>query len=195
MLDSTRSASTILSFIRSSIGSWQIDRCLTKLNPQIHIYYTNLRALGIFQDKYVVKMRHSNSALVEHELRMMLLAGQCSVPPLGRALVSAGLSPAEKLKIIYQLSTLVSRLHGKGIIHRDIKPSNLLLSSDGELQFCDFEGAMLESEGRIPRVLSMRYLSPSRCANASLKPAPLSKLDDLYAVGVNLGDQLWTYSL
>lgn len=40
--------------------------------------------------------------------------------------------------IMYQLLRGLKYIHSAGIIHRDLKPSNLLLSSDCDVQICDF---------------------------------------------------------
>lgn len=40
--------------------------------------------------------------------------------------------------IMYQLLRGLKYIHSAGIIHRDLKPSNLLLSSNCDLQICDF---------------------------------------------------------
>jgi len=40
--------------------------------------------------------------------------------------------------IMYQLLRGLKYIHSAGIIHRDLKPSNILLSSDCDVQICDF---------------------------------------------------------
>jgi mitogen-activated protein kinase kinase len=88
------------------------------------------------------------------------------------------------LKIINQLCILVSRLHEKSIIHGDIKPSNLLLCFDGELRFCDFGDAVVDSEGDIPRSMSVRYSSPFTSRTTPV--VSWSKAEGLYATGISV---------
>jgi serine/threonine protein kinase len=170
------------------------------------------RFIAIFRDKYILKLFDDGIDSVEKELRMMLLAGDCSVIPLGRVfkegklygiimpyetpvvppspdpsytpLVSSEFSRGDRLRIINQLRVLLSRLHAKGIIHCDIKPSNLLLCSDGELRFSDFGEAAMEGEGDIPCAMTIQYSSPFICRTIPL--VPLTKAEDLYAAGISM---------
>ncbi|KAF8055780.1 hypothetical protein FPV67DRAFT_797318 [Lyophyllum atratum] len=111
---------------------------------------------------------------------MMLPAGDCSIRPLGRVYddgklcgivmplemviarripptcSKAGYTPdfdslPSPRRIIDALTKFLPRLHAKGVIHGDIKPSNILFClSDGELRFCDFGCAGLESDTPLP---------------------------------------------
>src|ERR1700722_19676809 len=199
--------------IDAPFGSWQMDRNETHLQNCKFLSLAAHGFIAVIQDKYVVKVYDDNVSAVRRELRMMILAGDCSVTPLGRlfneeklcgivmpyetSLVPPSTDPLHvpipdptlskdtRLKMINQLCALVSRLHSeKGILHGDIKPSNLLMCSDGELRLCDFGCAFLESEAEVPRALSTRYTSPYLCRMIPL--APLSRAEDLYATGVSI---------
>ena len=208
----TDSESSALSSIRASFGSWPMDRDFGDVRPFQGLYLAGRRFLAKFQDNYVFKFFDDGSEIVEKELRMMILAGDCSVTPLGRIfkdrelygiimtyetpiippspdlpymhLAPPNFSHSDKLRLINQLRILVSRLHEKGIIHGDIKPSNLLLCSDDEMRFCDFGDAAVDGEGDIPRAMSVRYSSPFMC---KITPSvSLTKAEDLYATGISM---------
>jgi serine/threonine protein kinase len=196
-----------------------MDRDFSDLRPCQDVYSAALRYIAVFQEKYALKMFYNGvdgpDTIVdrlERELSMMLLAGDCSVTPVGRVFnkgeiqgilmpyeisivppspdlsyvprVSSKFSRTDRLEIIDQLCGLVSRLHEKGVIHGDIKPSNLLLCSDGKLRFCDFAEAAIEGENYTPRALSTQYTSPFRCRSITI--SPLSINDDLYATGITI---------
>ena len=189
----------------------------TKLHNCHYISNTSHGFVAVFQDKYIVKVfdNHVNAVdvanAVRRELRMMILAGDCSVTPLGRVfndtlcgivmpretsivppsadplhvpVVDRALAKETRLGIIDQLRALVTRLHSRGILHGDIKPSNLLICSDGQLRFCDFGCAFLEREAQPPKALSVRYASPFLFRVRPM--APLSRAEDIYATGVSI---------
>ena len=189
-----------------------MDRDFGDVRPFQCLYLAARRFLAKFQDKYVFKFFDDGGGVVERELRMMILAGDCSVTPLGRLFKDGKLygiimlyetpiippsadgpymhlpppnfTRSDKLRFIAQLQVLVSRLHGKGIIHGDIKPSNLLLSSDEEMHFCDFGDTAVDGEGDIPRAMSVQYSSPFRCK--TIPSVPLTKAEDIYSTGISM---------
>ncbi|KAF8599053.1 kinase-like protein [Ceratobasidium sp. AG-I] len=149
--------------------------------------------------------------IIQKELRMMLLAKDCSVTPVGRvfedgqltglltlretpitaphkgwetAMVSPDLTREERLELIERFCLLLTRLHDRGLLHGDIKPSNLLSCSDGSLRFCDFAESFVEAQSAPPRASTTRYLSPYMVRTF---PSPVqTKAEDLYAAGVTV---------
>jgi hypothetical protein len=61
-----------------------MDRDFIDVCPFKGMYLAARRFLGKFQDKFDSKFFHDGSEMVEKELRMMILASDCSVTPLGR---------------------------------------------------------------------------------------------------------------
>jgi serine/threonine protein kinase len=188
-----------------------MDRDITDLSGFRALSITSDRTLGVFEGIYFLKLLEDSAELLGKELRMMLLAGDCSVAPVGRvfqygklygfftpyakalvpscdpfeeARIPLELPRSERLKLIDQLRLLLTRLHAKGLIHGDIKPTNLLICSDGELRFCDFAEAVVEADDTKPRAFTVQYLSPFM--SRTLPSPPLTKAEDLYAAGVSI---------
>jgi len=196
--------------INAPIGTYA-DKTSVDLQGCTFIHMAAHGYVAILRDsQYVVKVIRDNPDAVKRELKMMILAGDCAVAPLGRVvhegalcgivmrrgtslvppstdpyhvpIIDSALSKDARRNAITQLCTLVTQLHEKGIIHGDIKPSNLLLCSDGRIRLCDFACSCLETEAQVPRAVSTRYLSPFQVKNTPR----LSKEDDLYATGVSI---------
>ncbi|KAF8595726.1 kinase-like protein [Ceratobasidium sp. AG-I] len=192
-------------------GSWPMDSDFDNLPSRRRFSVTSDSFLSIIENNCFLKFLGDDAELLEKELRMMILAGDCSVSPLGRVfrggkicglvtsyetpivpwrgpfekpLVSLELSRADRLKLIDQLCALLSRLHAKGLIHGDVKPENLLICSDEELRFCDLAEATVEGSNTKPRAFTQRFMSPFMC-RASPWP-PLTKAEDIYATGISI---------
>ncbi|KAK0220998.1 kinase-like domain-containing protein [Armillaria nabsnona] len=201
--------------IRDPFGLWPMDREMADLRPYDVIHSSGAGFVAIVQGKYAIKTFYEPGEAMENELRMMLLAGDCSVAVVGRLYSNAEvvgfitqyescvapapevfknprirveLSAERKLEIIWQLCDLIDRLHKRGILHGDIKPPNLVMCSDGSLRLCDFGSAMLEADPVLSHSSTLNYSSPSSC-NVPPPPLPLppySKTDDLYATGMTV---------
>lgn len=88
----------------------------------------------------------------EHEIEMMLAAGDCSIRPLqivigsalpfGRPPIVYGYSmslekpleviavdPAQRLPIVHGTIAFILELHRKGVVHGDVRPANMLICS------------------------------------------------------------------
>ncbi|MDY6430143.1 MAG: serine/threonine-protein kinase [Bacilli bacterium] len=94
---------------------------------------------------------------------------------------SISLSLNETLNIMMQLTQGIAFVHKHGLIHRDIKPDNLFLLSDGTLKIADFGISLLEgSAGSNQKIQGTIYY----CAPEVLLGNPVSKLNDIYSMGV-----------
>lgn len=146
----------------------------------------------------------------QHEIDMMLIAGDCSVYPCERVvfpnpggtlsvqgftmmhetpLSAVATDPAWRLALIHGMVSCVLTLHTRGIVHGDIKPANMLLGSDGKIRLCDFAEARLVSEDPAAweGTVTVNYTSPHRCqAWPDSRDPPPTVEDDLYALGLSI---------
>jgi serine/threonine protein kinase len=76
-------------------------------------------SLPAFNDLYIVY------DLMETDLHQVLKSPQTITPEHARY-------------IIYQILRALKFIHSAGVLHRDLKPSNILLSSNCDVQVCDF---------------------------------------------------------
>jgi serine/threonine protein kinase len=180
------------------------DMSLAEIDSEL-IYFVG----GAWNYKYgelcvakVIATAHS-TPIVKHEWKMMNMAGNCSIKPIGRIFSADGLvgiympcarpldqllptlTRTERIRIIVELVSLLDQLHTKNIIHGDIKPPNILICSDGMLRFCDFATSSVDGDGHIAQAFSDRYSSPYRLRSAGEKP--LTKREDTYSLGVTCG--------
>ncbi|KZV88128.1 hypothetical protein EXIGLDRAFT_839473 [Exidia glandulosa HHB12029] len=147
---------------------------------------------------------------IEHELRIIRLAGDCAVGATGTitdegrlvgytmpectpifmpSFEELRLSPGlpDRCRIIQDAVSLVRRLHARGIIHADIQPFNFLYTSEGELKLCDFEGATTVPESRPTHRTTPAFWNPSTAwASFSRHRRGLvpSCSTDIYALGI-----------
>ncbi|KAJ3809806.1 kinase-like domain-containing protein [Lentinula lateritia] len=203
--------------IDAPFGSWATDRILSYMQPSRPIHWVGHGYVSVFEEKYVFKVFHEEDPSqpllirpkVEHELRMMLIAGSDSVQLIGRLFddtnqkligfimpyehalapgVDIGGEPGERAKeIIDKLCRLIKRLQARQIIHGDVKPSNLLLCSDGQVRLCDWALASVNGDNFIAYAVSDHYASSRRCC---LPQEPLALEEDLYATGVSIWE-IW----
>lgn len=89
-----------------------------------------------------------------------------------------------------QLFTILSRLHGEGLVHRDLKPANLMVAPDGQLTLIDFGLARESHESEVPALAVTAagevLGTPGYLAPEQIRGLPLDGRTDLYAVGVIL---------
>ncbi len=60
----------------------------------------------------------------------------------GQPLGTVELSKRQFSTVVRELCSVLTFLHGKGIIHRDIKPSNIILTEEGHVYLIDFDIAI-----------------------------------------------------
>jgi serine/threonine protein kinase len=82
-----------------------------------------------------------------------------------------------------KLSTLLERLHGRGLIYGDLKPPNVIIDlEEGKLFIVDFEGSTWAESGEATEMMTTTgFASPHREAGGML-----TRADDLYAFGALL---------
>src|SRR5436190_8166518 len=118
------------------------------------------------------------------ELEMMKLAGDCSITPrgqvlndgkvvgiimdLGQPINVSSLDASARRDLMNRIISLVDALHEKTILHGDIKLANILISPDGSLRFCDFEGSQLEKCTEAPENQTLNWISRERLMDLDL---------------------------
>ena len=93
------------------------------------------------------------------------------------------LPAAEAARVVSELLSALSVVHGKGIVHRDIKPENVLVGPTGEVHLTDFGIARLAQGPSLTRVTGLigtpDYLAPELANHEHAAPAA-----DIYATGI-----------
>jgi len=89
----------------------------------------------------------------------------------------------ECCRILKEIASALSAVHGAGVIHRDLKPENILITAEGVVKITDFGAALLiggprvTSEGNV--IGSIPYISPEY-----VESQELDGHSDLYSLGV-----------
>ncbi|MFD8209666.1 serine/threonine-protein kinase [Streptomyces sp. NPDC059695] len=104
-----------------------------------------------------------------------------------RELLDAGVSGADRGRLIAGICEGLAHLHRSGWVHADLKPENVLLGADGSVKLSDFGLAteLTGTHGYVPPLGTLDYLPPERWR------APLGELGvqvrpsaDIWALGV-----------
>ncbi|WP_329619527.1 serine/threonine protein kinase [Streptomyces sp. NBC_01255] len=104
-----------------------------------------------------------------------------------RELLDAGVSEADRGRLIAGICEGLAHLHRSGWVHADLKPENILLGRDGSVKLSDFGLAteLTGTHGYVPPMGTLDYLPPERWR------APLGELGvqvrpsaDIWALGV-----------
>ncbi|WP_030686321.1 serine/threonine-protein kinase [Streptomyces globisporus] len=104
-----------------------------------------------------------------------------------RELLDAGVSEADRGRLIAGICEGLAHLHRSGWVHADLKPENVLLGKDGSVKLSDFGLAteLTGTHGYVPPMGTLDYLPPERWR------APLGELGvqvrpsaDIWALGV-----------
>lgn len=187
----------------------------------MYLVETPAKSLAVLDRCYFVKIEEPESdgrtarpydhrlMMILHELVIMILAGDCSVQPVGRVFDGArvcGIITPLEMPVVRRIAfyhmlfnwmtlppvpqiaqgsmQLITRLHAKGIVHGDIKPENLLFCRrDGKFRLCGFSAAMVLEQGHPPVRCTPAYASAYRLHSMN---SPLTTLDDLYATGISV---------
>lgn len=102
----------------------------------------------------------------------------------GQPLGTVELSKRQFSTVVRELCSVLTFLHGKGIIHRDIKPSNIILTEEGRVYLIDFDIARIPRKGlnQDTRLLGTRgFASPEQYGFSQT-----DQRTDIYALGMTL---------
>ena len=103
------------------------------------------------------------------------------------------LTPAQRLKVVIQVSEALQFAHQHHIVHRDIKPSNILIDANGNAKVADFGLAKMlgpEQFSELTRSLGPMG-TPEYVAPEALNPkATVDHRADIYSLGVMLYEML-----
>jgi len=108
--------------------------------------------------------------------------------PTLKALIDAGLEPAQAVGLIRQVLEGARFAHRRGIVHRDLKPQNVIVDPDGKAVVTDF-GIARAGVSEITQTGSVmgtpHYLSPEQAQGMDV-----TAVSDLYSIGVMLYEAL-----
>ena len=124
------------------------------------------------------RFRHPN-AVVVHDLRtsvegeVYLVMEYVEGRTLDQEVRARGgrLAPAESLKIIEQVASVLDAAHAQGVVHRDLKPSNIMVTGDqGTVKLLDLGIAKISDMGNAETALTSAgqllgtpyYMSPEQ---------------------------------
>ncbi|KQX56282.1 MULTISPECIES: serine/threonine-protein kinase [unclassified Streptomyces] len=114
---------------------------------------------------------------------LVMERARCSL----RDLLDAGVTEAERARLVVGVCEGLAHLHGAGWVHTDLKPENVLIGADGSVKLSDFGLAteLTGTHGYAPPMGTLDYLPPERWK------APLGELGvevrpsaDIWALGI-----------
>ena len=147
------------------------------------------------------RFRHPN-AVVVHDLRtssegeVYLVMEYVEGRTLDEEVRARGgrLAPAESLKIIEQVASVLDAAHAQGIVHRDLKPSNIMLTFDQNVvKLLDLGIAKVSDAGSAETALTTAgqllgtpyYMSPEQWGELPRDGGPeIDGRADVYSLGV-----------
>ena len=95
----------------------------------------------------------------------------------------------EAVEFAKELALGLEEIHNNGIVHRDVKASNIMVSEHGQIKIIDFGIAVNGESERLTRtgnvIGSVQYIAPE-----ILEQRPITKLSDIYALGIILFEML-----
>jgi tRNA A-37 threonylcarbamoyl transferase component Bud32 len=100
-----------------------------------------------------------------------------------------GMDLADIVPLLDQIAEGLDYAHERGIIHRDFKPGNILIDEKGNVYLADF-GLSRAVSGSAPLTSSGVTGTPRYMAPEMTQPDSLTRLIDIYALGVTLFEML-----
>ena len=95
----------------------------------------------------------------------------------------------EAVEFSKELALGLEEIHANGIVHRDVKASNIMVSEHGQIVIIDFGIAVNGESERLTRtdnvIGSVQYIAPE-----ILEQKPITKLSDIYALGIIMFEML-----
>jgi serine/threonine protein kinase len=96
--------------------------------------------------------------------------------------LDVGPMPSDRVaEIGAAVASVLSYVHGQGIVHRDVKPENLLFDDEGECYLADFSIARAGDRPAPDFLGTAGYLAPEQVGCGEIGPAA-----DVYALGLVL---------
>lgn len=122
-------------------------------------------------------------------LVMELVDGAPLAELIARARSGRFVPLAVSTRILHDVARALEYAHGEGVLHRDVSSANVLVSRTGVVKLADFGIAQARERLSVSEPGAIfgnpAYMSPSRRVGA-----PATAADDLYALGVVLGELL-----
>jgi serine/threonine-protein kinase len=118
-----------------------------------------------------------------HYLVMEFIAGE----PLDAYVRAHAPGLGERLRLLREVAAAVGHAHRHLVLHCDLKPANVLVTPEGKPKLIDFGVARIQDvvDAALPDGYTRGYTSPQRLAGA-----PPAVADDIYSLGVMLGEVL-----
>lgn len=91
------------------------------------------------------------------------------------------LDPCRVAEIGATIASVLSYVHGQGIVHRDVKPDNVLFNEEGDCFLADFGIAQTDEDADPDFFGTAGYLAPEQVGYGDIGPAA-----DVYSLGLVL---------
>ena len=129
--------------------------------------------------KNIVTVLHASEERNRYYIILELIEGSS----LRELIPEKGLSPADGLSLLIQVTEALFHAHKYGIIHRDVKPDNVLVRNDGVVKLSDF-GLARSHQYTTVTATGAIIGTPAYMAPEQVKSEPLTELSDQYSLGV-----------
>ena len=171
------------------------NKVAIKILKEDYVQNANIRKRFLAEARSLAQMSHPNIIKVTDLIDagdivafvMEYIEGQTLEAYLSK---KGELARAEIEGFFNQMILAVEYVHEQGLIHRDIKPSNFMVTKNGQIKLLDFGIAKNTNEGAVDytktglmqQMGTPLYMSPEQIECV----APITKLTDIYSLGVTL---------